>query len=212
MRIMNNYPPQSGNRPGCWRLSVYVVVLALCMLSPARAGLIGDYAPSNFQLVNTGADGFSVFASGGMALVLTGGNTGSGLAGTTDLTTVAAGTGTVSFQYSYSSLDFPGADSAGYLLNGTYFQLASIDGICGTALCPGTAQFAVSAGARFGWRIETADNIGEPGILTVTQFNAPSATQNVPEPSSMPILLSLAVAAMADKFRRRCRKQRSMAQ
>ncbi len=210
--IVYDYPPESGQverrsgkrRRSFRRAPVFVFAIALSILPTAHAGFIGDYAPVNFQLTNNDANGFASFTNGGLSLVLTGGNTGSGLSGTTDLTITATGTGLVVFDYFYSSLDYPGFDSAGYLLNDTFIQLASVNGICGMTLCPATVQFAVTTGGEFGWRVATADNTGEPGVLTITSFSAPTGAAGVPEPGTMPVLVSLGGAGLvAGEWRRR---------
>jgi PEP-CTERM motif len=172
----------------CWALGLS----SLALTSPAQAAFTGPYAFNQFTLTNTNADGVAITPDGGLSIVLTGGNNGSALPGTTDLVTVAAGTGAVQFHYSYSSLDFPGFDFAGYLLGAAFTQLADTDGQSGTAM------FAVNSGQKFGFRVGTADNTGEPGILTISSFTAPAGTASVPEPGTAPmLLLAMAGAAIA---------------
>lgn len=173
----------------CW-----AVGLTIALAPQAKAGFIGDYALSNFTLTNTNADGFvTPFGDGFM---LTGGNTGSGLPGTTDFTTTATGTGVVNFNYSYSAFDFPGFDFAGYLIGNTFTKLADFDGDFGTA------SFMVTAGNKFGFRVGTADNTGEPGILTISNFTAPSGgSAGVPEPGAAPILAAAFAVAAAVRLR-----------
>jgi hypothetical protein len=101
---------------------------------------------------------------GGLSVVLTGGNNGSGLSGTTSLTITAPASGLVHFQFSYFTLDIPGFDSAGFLLDGVYTQLAALSGDTGTG------NFAVAAGHTFGFRVETSDNQGEPGVFTISDL------------------------------------------
>lgn len=165
--------------------------LGFALTPAAKAGFIGDYALSQFTLANTNADGFAVSQNGGSSILLTGGNNGSDQPGTTDLITAAAGAGTVQFQYSYSALDFPGFDFAGYLLGGAFTQLADTDGQSGTTM------FTVSPGQPFGFRVGTLDNTGEPGMLTISNFSAPSGTGAVPEPGTGTTMLLAAAAAIA---------------
>ena len=177
----------------CWALGF------LALTSPAQAAFTGAYALNQFTLTNMNADGKAITPDGGLSIVLTGGNNGSGQAGTTDLVAFAAGAGTVQFHYSYSSLDFPGADFAGYLLGAalTFTQLADTDGQSGNAM------FAVSNGQKFGFRVGTQDNTGEPGILTISSFIAPAGTPSVPEPGTAPmLLLAVAGASLAAAYRR----------
>jgi hypothetical protein len=175
----------------CWALG-----FSLALTPQAKAAFTGDYALNRFLLTNTNADGSVATPDGGLSIVLTGGNNGSGLAGTTDLVAAATGAGTVQFQYSYSALDFPGFDFGGYLLDGAFSRLADIDGQSGTAL------FTVTPGRSFGFRVGTMDNTGEPGILTISNFSAPSGTgSSVPEPGTAPMMLVLAGAAIAAHWR-----------
>src|SRR5271165_2237166 len=170
-----------GARRACSRSTFVLVASFVCALSlapQARAGFIFDFAPQNaFQLVNTNADGVVMAKSQG--LVLTGGNNGSGNPGTTDYLAVALNSGTVNFGWSYASLDMPTFDFAGYLLNSTFSPLADTDGMSGVG------AFTVSAGESFGFRVGTADNTGEPGILTVTS----ASTSAVPEPATAAMML-----------------------
>ena len=178
--------------------------LGLFLIAPLQAAFTGNYALGNFSLINNNADGSVLTPDGGLSIVLTGGNNGSGLFGTTDLIAPAAASGTVQFQYSYSSLDMPGADEAGYLVGGVYTQLADTSGQSGTAM------FQVNGGQLFGFRMVTQDNTMEPGILTVSNFSAPSSAAGpaVPEPATGPLMFALAGAAIAVRLLRRPARRR----
>ena len=161
-----------------------VLLLSAALIPQAKADFVGAYDLSNFTLTDsTFADGTAQTPDMGATLIFTGPNDGSDKAGTTDLTIAAAGTGEVSFDYAYSSIDDPGNDDGGYLLDGAYVQLADTDGQSGSA------SFAVMMGDTFGFRINTLNNTGEPGILTITNFNAPSSTAPTPEPASWSLML-----------------------
>jgi hypothetical protein len=123
-----------------------------------------------------------------LSVVLTGGNIGSGLTGDTDLFAIAPGPATIAFQYIYRSDDFPGSDRAGYLVNLLFTPLADTDGQSGSAV------FTVSAGDLFGFRVETDDNQGEPGVFTVSEFSG--ATDAAPEPNGA-LLVVMALICMA---------------
>ena len=173
----------------------------------ARAAFLGAYSLSSFTLKNSdavggisGTDGSAMSQDGGLSIILTGGNSGSGLAGMTDLVINAAAFGLVQFQYSYSTVDGPGNDLAGYLLGNTFFQLSSADGDCKSGPCPGMVQFPVTIGESFGFRVETLDNLGEPGILTISNFTASAGSTNSPEPGSGPVVLFVFVAALGRRW------------
>ncbi len=163
-----------------WRLCLCLALGISSGLAPlAKADFITQYPLSDFTLTNSPnsilTNGFGMMA--GSSIVLTGGNSGSGEPGITDLVTTATQTGLIQFDYSYSSLDLPTLDYAGYLLDGMFVQLADTDGESGLA------QFNVSLGETFGFRVGTLDNQFEPGILTVSSADA------VPESRTWPILV-----------------------
>jgi len=173
----------SGGQSVAW---IAGLVIAATIAPTASAGTIG-YPLSAFTLVNTNADG-SLASLDLIAADLTGGNNGSGLEGTMDLLATATGDATVVFHYVYISLDEPGFDWAGYLVDNVFTQLADTSGE------EGDASFPVLAGQEFGFRVGTADNGGEPGIFTVSSFDAPSA---VPEPSTPSLLIAVVAGIIA---------------
>lgn len=175
--------------------------LAICfaLTFQAKASSITAFS-LQFTLTNNSADGSVMVSSDGLTVTLTGGNNGSGLPGTTDFLTTALAAGTVSFDFSYSSLDDPGFDFAGYVLGANFVPLADTDGEFGSVMFP------VNLGDTFGFEVDTQDNTGEPGILTVTNFTGPGAS-SVPEPGTFPLAIvgSLAVVVLRWKMHRRSR-------
>ena len=83
-------------------LAGMAAVLMFLLQLPVSGAFIGDYAPSKFELVNVGADGSANSLFGGAILIIYGGNSGSGLAGTTDMTVKVKTGGLIGFEYSYS--------------------------------------------------------------------------------------------------------------
>jgi hypothetical protein len=155
---------------------LYVAGALLLMLATySWAGSI-YHSPADLTLVNVNADGSAAI---GADIVITGGNNGSGLYGTTDLVAIAPATGLVTFQYFFTTLDIDfetGAtfDGAGFLVADVFTPFDPL-----FSLAPLPYSFNVSAGQSFGFRVETLDNTGEPGILTISQLSVPEA---VPEP------------------------------
>jgi hypothetical protein len=184
-------------------------MLTLCCglaLAPnANAAFVGSYLASNWLLANTNADGSSS-APDTLTLILTGGNNGSGTSGTTDFVINAAANGTVTFDFSYFAQDDLTFDFAGYLLNGVFTKIADNPIGSGTGI-----SFVVTQGQLFGFRVATADNTGNPGILTVTNFSAPdSSVAAVPEPSTAPMLfLLLAGAVVTQRWMTRAKRRKS---
>jgi hypothetical protein len=195
------------------RLAIPILLstaFAVMMTPEAKADFIADYATGNWTFINTNADGSVSTPDLGLSILLTGGNNGTGMAGTTDFLINSSGTGLVQFQWSYSSLDStfavcgPGfnlpCDNAGYLLGGVFTQLAD-----DTNQISGITSFTVNSGDSFGFRVGTVDNSGEPGVFTVSNFSAPAGS--VPEPGAAPVLL-VAITAMLAAHRRVVRNRR----
>src|SRR5271165_1331953 len=182
------------------RLSVLLLCLAIgVMLTPAaKAGFIETYPLSSFTLVNSPT---SILTNGtavmqGQTLVITGGNSGTGEPGTTELTTTALAAGQIAFDYAYFTLDARDQDSAGYLLNGLFIPLATASGPSGEV------QFTVTQGESFGFEITTTDNQGEPGILTISDAGSANGNSDTPEPGTGPVvLLAIGVALIAAGLR-----------
>jgi hypothetical protein len=178
------------------------VVLSLAAIPHAKASFISDYAVDMFTLSNTNANGTVITPDGGLTLQLTGGNTGSGLPGTTAFTVTAAASGVVDFSFSFLSLDSTKAvcgtnsnlpcDYGGYLVGNQFTQVAD-----DTNQVSGTVSFNVASGQIFGFEVGTVDNNGEPGVLTVSNFLAPQdTTAAVPEPATA----AMALAGLAGAF------------
>jgi hypothetical protein len=155
------------------------------LVPQAKAASI-PYPLSDFVLTNLNADGTAVSLDGGISVILTGGNNGSGLSGTTDLLAIATGPGPIEFQYTYSSVDDPTFDWAGYLVGDQFSRLADTNGQFGSA------SFLVMGGDIFGFRVVTDDNTQEPGVFTISDFRVDSTA--VPEPATLPLVLAAAMA------------------
>jgi hypothetical protein len=164
----------------------------------AKAGFVGAYSLDQFTLNN------SAFANGYAStpdpstLIFTGPNDGSGLDGAADLTVRAYATGVVQFDFLYLADDLPEYDFAGYLSSADFHMLADSTGTAGTILLD------VLAGQTFGFRIGTIDNLGEPAVLTITNFSAP-----VPEPGGLQLGL-IATGALGAYMLLRYRRLREL--
>jgi hypothetical protein len=196
MRFVN---PSSRNSKGkgasIW-LFCGAMAISAALAPQARAGFIGYYDIGNFTQTTT-SDGFAYTPDLGLSVVVVGGNDGSGNYGTTDLVIQAPAAGMVQFNYLYNSLDTPGFDGAGYLLDGNFTPLADTNGQSGTL------SFSVNSGDVFGFQVWTADNTGEPGIFTVSNFAAPAGgSSGVPEPRTLPMVLLAAIVAACRRMKR----------
>jgi hypothetical protein len=189
---MKSVKPQQGRRA-----LPYAIAAVLLIVAPtaAQADFSGPYTPSNWTFSNGSQDG-SVDTSGAPAsITLTGADLGDAV--NTDFTITAAGTGNVSFSFQWSSLDEPGLDSGGFLLNDAFTLLADTDG------ASGSQSFPVNVGDTIGFRVTTEDALFGPGVLTISNFSAPAGVVSTPEPGTL-ILMALGAAGLAvGRLRRR---------
>ncbi|MDQ6676179.1 MAG: hypothetical protein M3Z09_02665, partial [Acidobacteriota bacterium] len=73
--------------------SLFVLLSSVVVAPGASASFIGGYDPSHFKLTNTNSDGTVDTSLVPLSITLTGGNNGSGLAGSTDYTASAFASG-----------------------------------------------------------------------------------------------------------------------
>lgn len=114
-----------------------------------------------------------------------------------DFTTIAAATGPVSFDWSFFSHRVHSPDGFGYLLNGSFTQLADQ-----SSLGSGSSQFNVLAGDGFGFRAYTLDNEVGAGTATISNFSAPFSDPT-PVPGPLPLLGAGAAFSCSRRLRRR---------
>jgi MYXO-CTERM domain-containing protein len=207
-------PSRSANtssRKPCGKQAGLVSVLAPLALAgstlglaatPARALTLfaGPYAPANWTQSIEG-DG-SINTSGAPGnITLDGPSDDSNVAQNVDFTIAAPGSGTVSFDWSYSTIDsVPRHDPFGYLLNGSFILLTSDNG---SAVQSGTASFSVLTGDVFGFRQRTTDSLFGGASTTISNFNGPTSAP----PSSVPGPLPLLGAGAAWGWSRRLRQR-----
>ena len=193
---MKQFLLRTNNFSITWRSflkTLSVLTFGVALLQPAKATTV-TFGGLTFNL--TSNDPASTAVSSGSMLMLLGPNDGSGNAGATDLTTTAAGSERITFDFLYGSSDIPQADNAGYLVNGSYFQLADTNGEFGTGV-----QFSVNAGQTFGFRVGSVDDLGEAGVLNVSSFSVTPVTSGAPEPATWSMLLLGGGAAAAVRRR-----------
>lgn len=165
-----------------------LAVASVSLLTPSlTAAFDGPYAPELWTFT-TEAGGF-IDAHTADTLVLVGGD--SLLSGDTDILVTVIADGLWTFSWSWESTDWsPGFDNGYYLINGAAHFLA------GGGPGPYTDALSVQVheGDVIGFRVETTDGIFGPGVLTITNFNAP-----VPGPP----VFALILAALGSRYRRR---------
>src|SRR5262245_53099603 len=147
------------------RLLSYAAAPAFVLAAPvvADADFAGPYTLDNWTLNNDNADGtVSPNIGDAASITIKGGNNQSGDNGTTDFTIAAVASGTWSFDWLYTSLDTDAFDSGGFLLNGTFFPLATNT----DSPASGSQSIPVLAGDIIGFRVFTVDNFSAPDIGT----------------------------------------------
>lgn len=117
--------------------------------------------------------------------------------GGTNFTIAAAGSGTVSFNWSYTTADAdPSRDPFCYLLDGVFTRLTDNNGSVSQS---GTANFNVTQGQIFSLAAFSFDGLFGASTTTITNFNAP-----VPEP--LTLLGASAAVVFGAAFKRRSGK------
>ena len=160
------------------------LVSILALSAPARAitfGFTGDYAPSNWNLTNSNADGLVDTSNAPNSITLTGGNNGSDSFGITtySITNTNPLPVNISFNWGYGTNDdvtlsdcgsIPGnfCDPFQIVLNGNATTLISDAG----SLQFGTYTTLIPNGNTFGFSIATADNRFGRGSVTISNFSA----------------------------------------
>jgi hypothetical protein len=184
-----------------------IAACVLAMAGTAQAGTVvgfsGPFDVANWNTATT--DDGSVNTAGAPAsIVLTGGDSGSGIDSTTDFTIQIGQDTTISFNWAYETDDDNAFyDPFGYLL-GTgsllFTQLTADDPIVPQTTQSGMASVFVQAGQTFGFRGFSIGSELGAGITTIGDFQATS----VPEPGAL-ALVSLALLAAAATRRRQGR-------
>ncbi len=145
------------------------IIATLPSKAMAITGFTGDYDTSKWTLTINGGSGLVDLtdpANGNITLV--GSDNGSGSSVNTDWTiSNIPSAASISFDWNYTLLDAEGKDIAGYLLNGNFNQLASVDKQFNNSYSP----IAVNAGDSFGFRVRSLDDKGGLGAFTVTKFD-----------------------------------------
>lgn len=174
------------------------VAIALVGSGAAQAaGFSGAYAPANWSLTNSNADGFVVPLNAPTSITITGGNNGSLSSGLTTYVTTAAASGLVSFDWNYSTQDDSAFfDPFGFVLNGSFTQLTD-DSLSGQS---GSFSTSVTSGDTFGFYVSTVDNIFGRGSSVISNFVAPAST---PEPTSVLGLLALGGLGIGSALKRK---------
>ncbi|MFM7450811.1 MAG: PTPA-CTERM sorting domain-containing protein [Leptolyngbyaceae cyanobacterium] len=169
--------------------------LSLTLSDPAQAaGFSSPYAPANFSLTQTNLGGtYTGFAGAPTSIFVAGGLGSNPGDGELNFLTTAAGTGPVTFNWSYSiDSGTPSTSLFGYVLNGAFTQLTNVAGGFNQS---GSASFNVAFGDSFGFGTRLSSSAG--GIFIISNFNGPTGggATVVPTPALLPGLIGMGIAA-----------------
>jgi MYXO-CTERM domain-containing protein len=161
--------------------------LILSSAQTARADFSGPYAPGNWVWITQPGSG-ATFTNDGTTLVITSSDNGSGSSDLYLINLVASGT--LSFDWTYTSADSGDYDWGGYSYGNTVILAYNSNAPTG-----GSVSLGVIGGQDFAFQIFSADGTFGPGVLTITNFVAP-----VPAPGALALL---GLAAISGRSRRR---------
>ena len=165
-------------------LATAMLSLTVSSISKADSLFNGAYGVSNWTTTLTNSDGGVNTSMAPSSVTLTGGNNQSGNFGETLFWIVAPTSTSLVFNWTYSSLDFGAQfDPAGYIINGTEFQLSpswSLPQVGAT----GVTTVDLNGGDNFGFYVDTVDNLFGSASLQVT---GPEVIAT-PEPSCLALL------------------------
>ncbi|MCX7767686.1 MAG: PKD domain-containing protein [Flavobacteriales bacterium] len=138
------------------------------------SGFTGPYAPANWTTYANNSNG-TVNSSGAPAsITITSGDNGSGTLGTNGWTIIIPASGTITFNWSYSTIDWgPQYDYPQIVINGNP-QLFPGFNTSGSVSQSGSASINVNAGDQFSLEMLTTDNVYGPGTVTISNFVGPA--------------------------------------
>ncbi|MBL7771576.1 MAG: T9SS type A sorting domain-containing protein [Chitinophagaceae bacterium] len=139
------------------------------------AGFQQGYAPANWTLSQTNSNGTVVTTGAPANIQLKSGTIGNGNPGSTNYAITVGCSGTISFNWSYSTPDFAYNDYPKYKLNGNAAVIFPTFDINGGSTQSGTFSLAVSPGDVFMLQMYTEDNDPFQATTTFTNFSGPAA-------------------------------------
>jgi hypothetical protein len=151
------------------------VVTPTVPLCVSNSGFAGPYAPANWTTTQTNSNGTVNTAGAPANIVLTSSN---GLApnpGTTDYSITATCAGTVSFDWSYTTIDGAPYDYPRYRINAGAPVIFSGYSTAGATTQSGTQTISVSAGDVIGLQAYSIDNGFGACTITISNFSAPTS-------------------------------------
>jgi hypothetical protein len=161
-------------------------------ITTCSADFSGAYAPANFTFFNSAGGSGSINTSAAPAsITITGSDGGAQVPYYSLYSATAVSTGTLTFNWSYHSNDTSQDstyDPASFKLGTNLSLLTTGSGINQN----GTGSYHITNGTLFGFQVDTTDNYGGAGILTISDF----LFLDGPSPIDTQISLQANVAAL----------------
>ena len=128
----------------------------------------GQFAPLQWTVSNQNANGNVNTSNAPASITITGADGATG-SGTTDYSIVMPVSGTLSFNWNYSTNDGPQYDNPRFVYNGVEFEFTGFNTSAGN-MQSGSMTFSVAAGATVALRMFSVDNFGGPGTVVISNF------------------------------------------
>lgn len=142
-------------------------------------GFTGAYAPANWTFSNGAGDNGSGSTAGApTSISMTSSNNGSFSASSCFYTINITTSGTLNFDWSYTTTDGAAWDYPQYAINGTIIGLIGGFSGAGGSTQSGNTSIAVTAGQTFSFVMTSGDNSGGSATTTFSNFSGPANGAN----------------------------------
>ena len=139
-------------------------VTAIPYAGNSTSGFAGEFAPVEWQFTTNHTEAHVQLDTAPDSITLFGGDDFS--AGDADTTITLTQNTTLSFDWTYFSIDDPRFDLFGMLVNGEFTRLTDGEDLYGSY------NITLSAGDEFGFRMHTVDGVNGAGVANIYHFDA----------------------------------------
>lgn len=140
----------------------------------ATSGFQNNYNPINWNQTDTNSNGFVYTGLAPNSIAITSGDNQSLIEGVTSYNVPMTCSGTVTFNWTFTSQDLAFSDRPRYKINGGPEVLFNGFNIFGGVPQSGTQTITVNSGDILSLQMWTFENYGTPGTVTISNFSAPA--------------------------------------